>query len=276
MKLNKNENLKSLEERKTKGRKKRNLLGNIQLQGKMKDDIRYKRKKIENQLLKSKIAFDKALLKTQEDKLSLDKSQQVKTQKMSHSISSFQTKFLFDYFFSSKKPFKFWFTSFRGASPGNNSSLLFSFYDKIMKNFDKNEKEKIRVIKGKKKIYYIIILIIISIINIFNSQETNELSYSYIILKMAKGWNKVFSDGSGNLCYGPFEKPNEVYINGKNQSTVMSFYQFDNEETFVKLIWKNSITSCIGMFCNCGHILELNLSHFNSSKVTSMQIMFQD
>ena len=92
----------------------------------MKDDIRYKRKKIENQLLKSKIALDKALLKAREDKLSLDKLPQVKTQKISHTISSFQTKFLFDYFFSLKKPFKSWSTPFRGASPGNNSSLLFS------------------------------------------------------------------------------------------------------------------------------------------------------
>ena len=118
MKLNKYENLKSLEERKTKGK------GNIPFQGKMKDDIRYKRKKIENNLLKGKIALDKALLKTQEDKLSLDKSQQVKTQKMSHSVSSFQTKFLFDYFFSSKKPFKFWSPHF--AAPPLEIILLFS------------------------------------------------------------------------------------------------------------------------------------------------------
>ena len=125
MKLKKNENLKSLEERKTKGKEKRILLGSVPFQGKMKDDIRYKRKKIENQLLKSKIALDKALLKTQEDKLSLDKSQQVKTQKMLHSISSFQTKFLFDYFFSSKKPFKFWSPHF--AAPPLEIILLFSF-----------------------------------------------------------------------------------------------------------------------------------------------------
>ena len=79
------------------------------------------------------------------------------------------------------------------------SSLLFSLYDKIIKNFYKKEKEKIRVIKGKKKLYYIII-IIISIINTFNSQEANEIPYSYITMKIDKGNHKVFADGSGNLC----------------------------------------------------------------------------
>ena len=95
-------------------------------------------------------------------------------------------------------------------------------------------------------------------------------------MKMAKGNHKVFADGSGNKCQGPFTKPNEVYINGKNQSTVQSFYQFDEEETYIKLVWKNTITSFLGMFCNCGHILELNLSHFNTSQETNIQIMFQD
>ena len=95
-------------------------------------------------------------------------------------------------------------------------------------------------------------------------------------MKMAKGNHKVFADGSGNKCQGPFTKPNEVYINGKNQSTVQSFYQFDEEETYIKLAWKNTITSFLGMFCNCGHILELNLSHFNTSQETNIQIMFQD
>ena len=95
-------------------------------------------------------------------------------------------------------------------------------------------------------------------------------------MKMAKGWNKVFTDGSGNLCSGPFEKPNEVYINGKNQSMIQPFYQFDNEENYVKLIWKTIITSCAAMFCNCDHILELNLSHFNTSQVTNMRRMFKE
>ena len=69
----------------------------------------------------SKIMTDKI------DKIFEGIIRQEKTQKMSLPISSFETKFLFDYFLSSKKPFKFWFTSFR-APPLEIivSSLLFS------------------------------------------------------------------------------------------------------------------------------------------------------
>ena len=116
MKSNKYENLKSLEKRKTKERE-------------MKDDIRHKGKRIENQLLKSKIALNKILSKTPEDRISLDKLRQIKTQKISNYISPFEIKFSFDYFFSSLTPLELGYLSFCGALPGNNSffsSLLFS------------------------------------------------------------------------------------------------------------------------------------------------------
>ena len=129
MKSIKHENIKSLEKRKTKEREKRNLQGSISFKGKMTDDIRHKGKRIEDQLLKSKIALDKILSKIQDDSISLEKLRQIKTQKISNSISPFEIKFPFDYFFSSLMPFKFRHPSFGGASPGNNtlfSSLLFS------------------------------------------------------------------------------------------------------------------------------------------------------
>ena len=89
-----------------------------------------------------------------------------------------------------------------------------------------------------------------------------------------KGWNKVFSDGSGGCKYN-FTKPNEVYIDGQNQSIIQSFYQFYKEETYVKLIWKNPVKNCESMFCGCSHILEMNLTYFNTSQLISMYKMFQ-
>ena len=116
MKSNKYENLNLLNQKKFKERKKRNLKEYLSLIIKI----------LEYKLEKNIIPLYKMLSKIMTDKISEDIIRQEKTQKMSHSISSFQTKFLFDYFFSSKKPFKSWSTPFRGASPGNNSSLLFS------------------------------------------------------------------------------------------------------------------------------------------------------
>ena len=127
MKSNKYENLKSLEKRKTKERE-------------MKDDIRHKGKRIENQLLKSKIALEKILSKTQDESISLEKLRQIKTQKISNSISPFEIKFPFDYFFSSLMPFKFRHLSF-GGPPLEIilSSLLFS---SILSAFQKKKWNK--------------------------------------------------------------------------------------------------------------------------------------
>ena len=183
-------------------------------------------------------------------------------------------------------PFKFRHPSFGGASPGNYtlfssllfSSLLFSskLYFKIKKEikkiFEKTPKEKIRVIKRRKKFYYIIIFIIISIINKYNSQEMDDLSYSYITMKMHEGYHMVMSNGYGGFgykCTMDFTKPNEIYINGKNQSIIRSNYQFDKKEgNYAKLIWKTPVINCESMFCNCDHILEMNLTHFNTAQVT--------
>ena len=107
MNSNKYENLKSLEKRKFKEKEKRNLQGSISFKRKMKDDIRH-----EEKLLKIKINLDKMVSKTQEDRISLEKLRKVKTQKISHSISPFEIKFSFNYFFSSLMPFKFRHLSF--------------------------------------------------------------------------------------------------------------------------------------------------------------------
>ena len=75
----------------------------------------------ENKILQNKI------LKIRIDQISLDELEQDKRKKIS--FCPFKVKFLFNYFFSSKKPFTFRFIQFGGASPGNNSffsSLLFS------------------------------------------------------------------------------------------------------------------------------------------------------
>ena len=116
MKSNKYENLNLLNQKKLEERKKRNLKEYLSLIIKI----------LEYKLEKNIIPLYKMLSKIMTDKIFEGIIRQEKTQKMSHPISSFQTKFLFDYFFSLKKPFNSRFTSFCGASPGNNSSLLFS------------------------------------------------------------------------------------------------------------------------------------------------------
>ena len=80
-----------------------------------------------SKIYSSIIELDKILSKAQEDRISLGKLRQINTRKISHSISLFEVQFLFDYFFSSLKPFKFRHLSFRRPPLEIIvSSLLFS------------------------------------------------------------------------------------------------------------------------------------------------------
>ena len=90
-------------------------------------------------------------------------------------------------------------------------------------------------------------------------------------MKMAKGRNKVYSD---SRCSPNFEPPSEVWIKGEKKIPVTSFYTFNDLETFVKLVWNIPVTTCECMFSDCGHILEMNLTYFNTSQVNNMQSMF--
>ena len=145
------------------------------------------------------------------------------------SFGPFKIKFLFVYFFLQKKPFKFRSISICGASPGINgffSSLLFFIMSlqskkEIKKIFEKKLKEKIRVIKASKIFYYFMIFIILSIINKNNSQEIDDKSYSHITMKMSAGYHRIISEKVSEYeCKTEFTKPNEIYINGKNQSII--------------------------------------------------------
>ena len=123
--------------------------------------------------------------------------------------------------------------------------LLYFPYSYIEKGINKIfyiiEEKKLRLIKSRKNFYcYIIILIIVSKINKINLQETNELSYSFIIMKMAPGRHQVMSDGGGGIefrCSNQFTKPSEIYINGENQSTIQPFYQFDKVENYLIFLY---------------------------------------
>ena len=142
---------------------------------------------------------------------------------------------------------------------------------------DKRNLKEALTYKRKELNYFLIFVIIcISKINEINSQESNESSYSYLTLKISQGKHKIFSDGSGNSCTQDFTKPSEIYIKGVNQSLIQAYHTFNDPVNDVKLIWKTPVTNCHSMFCNCWHISEINLSHFNTSLVTNMARMFED
>ena len=73
--------------------------------------------------------------------------------------------------------------------------------------------------------------------------------------------------------------PDEIYLNG--ELTSIDIYGYItinnyNERNEVTLIWNKKLDSCEKLFESCVNILEIDLSRFDTSRVTSMASMFYD
>ena len=169
--------------------------------------------------------------------------------------------------------------------------IIKSFYNNIFKIFIRKSKKKIVIekkIKEKKKllininktkiimadIYFIFLLIInyLILINFINIAKGNGINYGYskIYLKI-KGNGKHYILGNGaDFNFEGINFLKEVYINGNKQNTIDYIYDFNQTDNYVKLIWDDNITNCNYMFYFCLNIIQIDLSHFNTSQVTQM------
>ena len=118
---------------------------------------------------------------------------------------------------------------------------------------------------------YLILYLLFKQFSISSNINLSLFSYSsFIIVKINKtGLQKAFYSGYS----GYFLPPDEIYINGINQSQINSHYDLNISNNEIKLVWSEQIKSCDYMFNNCENITEIDLSHFDSSIVTSMGSM---
>ena len=100
-----------------------------------------------------------------------------------------------------------------------------------------------------------------------DNNDLNESIYSYITLKIGEGTNNVYSS-TYNIA------PKYVYINEIKQSTIKINYTFNESENSVILIWEKPIRTCAEMFMKCDKIIEINLTHFDTSEDTDMLALF--
>ena len=69
----------------------------------------------------------------------------------------------------------------------------------------------------------------------------------------------------------------EMYIDDVKQSTVSATYTFsDTNEHTVKIVMGDRFTSAYCMFAGCTSLTSLDVSSFNTSKVTNMSYMFSN
>lgn len=129
-------------------------------------------------------------------------------------------------------------------------------------------------IKTKNKILFnlLIFIYLIILISTFDNQGI-VLKYSSITLKVEKSGNiKIFHDKTTCSLHPPI--PDQVYINGEKKE-FQSYYNFPGTNNNITLIWNNSIDKTLCMFDECSDITEINVSNFDSSKVTHLGAMFR-
>ena len=161
-----------------------------------------------------------------------------------------------------------------------NSKEAHQFYNNkynLFRKENKNSSKRLRL----KNLFILCInntiincLIILILLNLFISikalKEKYNLNDYFITLKIKNKGNNIKILGNENI------KPNEIYINGEKQNSINCYYDITNENSEIKLVWKNLIYSTSNLFYGCSQITEIDLSNFETFQVTNMQSMFQD
>ena len=144
----------------------------------------------------------------------------------------------------------------------------------------KREKNINNIIKNYITNNIIILFVIIKsiiIINLFCRTKSNIYVFNFfknskITLKIkGKSENEIFNQnfkGINNLI--------NVRINGDETNPKSNKYVFNQEFNNVELFFNDYVVNTENMFKDCKSITEINLSDFDSSKVTTMDNMFED
>ena len=80
--------------------------------------------------------------------------------------------------------------------------------------------------------------------------------------------------GSQQIIYTIYT-PNKIILNGDLlDNTEIFLNDLTNQINNVTMIWNDQLTSCISMFSSLDNIISIDLSKFDSSKITTTELMF--
>ena len=103
----------------------------------------------------------------------------------------------------------------------------------------------------------------------FSKNISRNLNSNNEIILIVKGVNQYKSVIANNI-----QTPNKIIVNGEeHDGSIISFNLTEPENTII-LSWDTPLTSCESLFNNLDHILSIDFSRFDSSKVISMSKMF--
>ena len=143
----------------------------------------------------------------------------------------------------------------------------------IINNLKAPKEHKDKWLKILIIIFYIsLVYLIFSSLVVKCDDRQIEMGESFIILKTkGKGDISILSSGYSG------EKPNEIFINNTKIDEIKKQYFFnisENDIIIIKLLWNEEINTTYNIFNECINIIEINLSNFNTQKVTNMGYMF--
>ena len=147
----------------------------------------------------------------------------------------------------------------------------------------KNRVEKnIIIIRRKNNInikylllFSIFISIIIQPITCKNIKGTNKRKLELGIYEISL---KIKGIGEQEIIYAGFNTmPNKIYCNGEevdNLNVNGNKINIEENESIITLKWDNQLNNCQNMFLDLINIIEIDLSNFDPSSVTTMREMF--
>ena len=148
------------------------------------------------------------------------------------------------------------------------------FIKEIMKraNLIQNKNQLINEINCR-HCFLFIILLSIKLIYLYckYNKEKFLVKSSNVTLKIKAEENvTILSDDFFNRY-----NPCEIYINNSLSDDILNRYNFNDSENISIIIkWNNTIYDAESMFRDCEKIIEIDLSHFDTSQVTNMSRMF--
>ena len=120
--------------------------------------------------------------------------------------------------------------------------------------------------------FFLCVLIFCSIFKCNGSMLNSKYSYIELIIE-GGGENNILYEKGERTC--PIVTlPNEIYINGINQTNIDYKYNFNEPENKVKLVWYDNLGNLACMFHRCSKIKKIDFSHFNSSSVYNINSAF--
>ena len=160
-------------------------------------------------------------------------------------------------------------------SPNNNIQKGIFKRTKEIKIFHNNN--NCNYFKFKNNLIILAFLSVITLSNEENNTILNTTSEITITIK-GIGYQQILSNDNrcfvNNVNFNSF--PNQIFINGVLQNYIGNMvYNLKNQTNNITMKWNHQLTNSKNTFYNLENITKIDLSKFDSSKVTDMRCMFK-